>query len=75
MQSRVAPGLVILGAVRMVASVASRLYPFAGPELCPADLIRWRDRDDHTADAIDGSRGIRSSRLIFRRETASSLAR
>jgi hypothetical protein len=25
-----------------VASVASRLHPFSGPELCPTDLARWR---------------------------------
>jgi len=26
----------------MVTSVASRLHPFSGPELCPTDLTRWR---------------------------------
>jgi hypothetical protein len=41
-RKQASPGLVIRGAVRMVASVASRLYPFAGPELCPPDLTRWR---------------------------------
>jgi hypothetical protein len=41
-RKQASPGLVIRGAVRMVASVASRLYPFAGPELCPSDLTRWR---------------------------------
>ena len=35
------PGVVIRGAVRVVASVASRLHPFSGPELCPTDLTRW----------------------------------
>ena len=25
-----------------MASVASRLHPFSGPELCPTDLTRWR---------------------------------
>jgi len=36
------PGVVIRGAVRVVASVASRQHPFSGPELCPTDLTRWR---------------------------------
>ena len=35
-------GVVIRGAVRVVASVASRLHPFSGSELCPTDLTRWR---------------------------------
>ncbi|SRR6266702_6627923 len=41
-RKQASPGLVVRGAVRIVASVASRLYPFAGPELCPQDLTRWR---------------------------------
>ena len=36
------PGLVVRGAVRVVASVASRLHPFSGEDLCLADLTRWR---------------------------------
>ncbi len=36
------PGLVVRGAVRVVASVASRLHPLSGAELCPIDLTRWR---------------------------------
>src|SRR5260370_26025955 len=27
---------------QVVASVASRLHPFSGPELCPTDFTRWR---------------------------------
>jgi hypothetical protein len=34
--------MVVRGAVRMVASVASRPHPFVGPELSPSDLTRWR---------------------------------
>jgi hypothetical protein len=41
-RKQASPGLVVRGAVRVVASVASRLHPFSGPELCPADLTRWR---------------------------------
>lgn len=41
-RKQASPGVVVRGSVRMVASVASRLYPFSGPELCPTDLTRWR---------------------------------
>lgn len=41
-RKQASPGLVVRGAVRVVASVASRLHPFSGPELCPTDLTRWR---------------------------------
>jgi len=37
-----APGVVIRGAVRVVASVASRLHSFSGAELCPTNLTQWR---------------------------------
>lgn len=41
-RKQASPSLVVRGAVRVVASVASRLYPFSGPALCPTDLTRWR---------------------------------
>ena len=41
-RKQASPGVVVRGAVRMVASVASRLHPFSGAELCPSDLPRWR---------------------------------
>lgn len=41
-RKQASPGLVVRGAVRVVASVASRLPPFSGPELYPTDLTRWR---------------------------------
>jgi hypothetical protein len=41
-RKQASPGGVVRGAVRIVASVASRLHPFAGPELAPPDLTRWR---------------------------------
>jgi hypothetical protein len=41
-RKQASPGLVVRGAVRVVASVASRLHPFSGVELCPTDLTRWR---------------------------------
>jgi hypothetical protein len=36
------PGLVVRGAVRLVAAVATRSRPFADADLCPADLAAWR---------------------------------
>jgi len=41
-RKQASPGVVVRGAVRVVASVASRLHTFAGAELCPPDLICWR---------------------------------
>jgi len=41
-RKQASPAMVVRGAVRMVASVASRLHPFSGEELCPTDLTRWR---------------------------------
>ena len=41
-RKQASPGLVVRGAARVVASVASHLHPFSGPELCPTDLTRWR---------------------------------
>jgi hypothetical protein len=41
-RKQASPGMVARGAVRVVASVASRLHPFSGPELCPTDWTRWR---------------------------------
>ena len=37
-----APGLVVRGAVRVVAAVATRCQPFAETDLRPADLAAWR---------------------------------
>jgi hypothetical protein len=41
-RKQASPGVVVRGPVRIVASVVSRLHPFAGPELYPPDLARWR---------------------------------
>lgn len=41
-RKQASPGVVVRGAVRVVASVASRLHPFSGPELCPTNLTQWR---------------------------------
>lgn len=41
-RKQASPGLVVRGAVRIIASVTSRLHLFSGAELCPTDLTRWR---------------------------------
>ncbi len=41
-RKQASPGLVVRGAVRMVASVASQRYHFSGPDLQPSNLIQWR---------------------------------
>jgi hypothetical protein len=40
-RKQASPAMVVRGAVRIVVSVASRLHPFSGGELCPTDLTRW----------------------------------
>ncbi len=41
-RKQASPGLVVRGAVRVVASVASRLHPFSVAELRLTDPARWR---------------------------------
>ena len=41
-RKQASPGVVVRGAVRVVASVASRLHAFSGAELCPSDFTPWR---------------------------------
>ncbi|WP_085954444.1 transposase [Ktedonobacter racemifer] len=41
-RKQASPGLVVRGAVRIVASVASQRYHFKGPELQPCNLTQWR---------------------------------
>jgi hypothetical protein len=48
------PGLVVRGAVRIVASVASRLHPFSDAELRLTDLTQWhalRSKLEHRHEA------------------------
>jgi hypothetical protein len=37
------PGVVVRGPARMLATLATRLYPFGPAELCPSDYQTWRD--------------------------------
>ena len=41
-RKQASPGLVIRGAVRLVASVASQRYQFSGSNLQPCDIRQWR---------------------------------
>jgi len=43
------PGLVVRGAVRLMAAVATRERPFAAEELPPADLSAWHTLREHLA--------------------------
>jgi hypothetical protein len=43
------PGLVVRGAVRLVAAAATRLRRFDATELQPADLGRWRELREQLA--------------------------
>jgi hypothetical protein len=65
-----APGLVVRGAVRVVASVASRLHPFSGAELCPANLTRWRA----LRNELDHRHEARRMQHRFRKSPESYLA-
>jgi hypothetical protein len=63
-RKQASPGVVVRGSVRMVASVASRLRSFSGPELCPTDLTRWRTirkELNHRHDAWRLQRRFRAS--------------
>ena len=65
-----AQGLVVRGAVRVVASVASRLHPFSAVELCPADLMRWRT----LRNELDHRHEARRMQHLFRKSPESYLA-
>ncbi|HEX5502580.1 MAG TPA: ISNCY family transposase [Thermomicrobiales bacterium] len=58
------PGLVVRGAVRVVAAMAARGRPFAGPELRPADLARWWALRRQLATR----QGARAAQRRFRRD-------
>lgn len=51
------PALVVRGAVRVVAAMATRRQPLAGADLRPADLARWRAlrRQLHTRQVARGA--------------------
>jgi hypothetical protein len=64
------PALVVRGAVRVVAAVATQLHPFTAIELCPADLAAWRSLRQHLTARHD----TRRLQARFRRDPATYLA-
>jgi hypothetical protein len=64
------PGLVVRGAVRVVAAVATRDQPFDEVELRPADLAAWRRLRHQLATRQDA----RCAQRRFRRDPDGYLA-
>jgi len=64
------PGLVIRGAVRMVASLATRAQPFSAAELRPTDCAQWQQ----LRAEVDARHEARRAQLRFRRQPAAYLA-
>ncbi len=64
------PGLVVRGAVRVVAAVATRNQTFVDTDLRPADLTRWRDLRRQLATRQDA----RCAQRRFRRDPDAYLA-
>jgi hypothetical protein len=64
------PGLVIRGAVRMVASLATRAQPFSATDLRPADCAKWRA----LRAQVDARHEARRAQLRFRRQPDAYLA-
>jgi hypothetical protein len=64
------PNLVVRGAVRVVASGATRQHPFTGADLWPHDLTRWRALRRQLGQRHQARRAQRS----FRRDPQAYLA-
>ncbi len=65
-----APGMVVRGAVRVVAAVATRLGPVSAAQLQPRDLATWRS----LRRELDQRHQARRAQLQFRRDPARYLA-
>jgi hypothetical protein len=65
------PGLVIRGAVRMVASLATRAQPFSAADLRPGDCAQWRQ----LRSEVDARHTARREQLQFRRQPDAYLAK
>ena len=63
------PALVLRGAVRIVASTATRLRTYTGPEIAPASVEAWRD----LRRELEERRQRRALRFRFRRDPAAYL--
>jgi hypothetical protein len=64
------PGLVVRGAARLVAAVATRSQPCAAADLRPADLAAWRTLRDQLQARQDARRAQRR----FRQDPEASLS-
>jgi len=64
------PGVVVRGAVRVAASVATRLYQFCAADLQPADVVRWYT----LRDELDVRQQSRRAQFRFRRDPSTYLA-
>ena len=64
------PGLVLRGAVRLVAWAATRVRPFASEELVPETVSAWQE----LRHALETRRHQRTQRRRFRRDPAAYLA-
>ena len=64
------PALVVRGAVRVVAAVATRLQPLTAAELQPADLPAWQALRSH----VEARHATRRAQARFRRDPQAYLA-
>ena len=64
------PGLVVRGAARIVAAIATRTRPYGPDELRPRDLTEWR----HLRAQLDARSEARRRQLRFRRAPTAFLA-
>ena len=64
------PGLVLRGAVRLVAWAATRLRPFASEDLVPDTVSAWQE----LRHALESRRHQRTQRRRFRHDPAAYLA-
>src|SRR5436305_6946667 len=64
------PGLVVHGAVRMQAALATRLHPFTSEELAPQDVQAWRE----VRAQIAYRQEARRKQWRFRKDPATYLA-
>src|SRR6266700_1177436 len=64
------PAVVVRGAVRIVASVATQLYHFCGADLQPTDIERWYT----LRDELDARQQARRAQFRFRRDPSVYLA-
>ena len=64
------PGLVVRGAVRLVAAVVTPLHPLSADDLRPRDLTTWRTVRQQMAER----QGSRRAQSRFRKDPAAYLA-